>query len=87
MIGMTVEEMVIFLENWLEINSLAMAEDVSNELGPQLQPNNQQMIKTVIQINQKLLIKWMPLFLVSLLATNNDSIEEQLGTASQSALK
>lgn len=82
---MTVEKMVFFLENWLKTNGLAMAEDVSKEIGPQLKPEDQQMIKTFIEINQKLFIKWMPLFLVSLLATNNDSIEQQLGTSSQSA--
>jgi hypothetical protein len=74
MVGMTVEEMGFFLENWLKINSLAIAEDVSSEIGPYLQPEDQRMIKIVIDINQKLFIKWMPLFLVSLLAANSDSI-------------
>lgn len=84
MVGMTVEKMGFFLEDWLKSNSVAMAEDVSSEIGPHLQPEDQQMIKTFIDINQNLFIKWMPLFLASLLATNSDSVDQYLETSSQS---
>ena len=75
MAGMTERQLFDFVEEWANEHKMKIAEDVAKEVGPLLTPENAEMIKLLLELNQKYLFKFATALMVSLIAENNRSFE------------